>query len=114
MYKAARPGRESITRDTLARIVKYGEALGVASEALAQLGRTLRGGLYFTKITAKTEGRARVFDLTVPGTHSFVANSIVNHNTFFIRWLAGQLGSTPWRCALRTSWAASSGSPSAS
>ena len=33
-------------------------------------------------ITSITPGQAQVFDLTVPGSHSFVANGFVNHNTY--------------------------------
>ena len=38
--------------------------------------------LLFVEVTDMTPSRAHVYDLTVPGTHSFVANGFVNHNTY--------------------------------
>ena len=38
--------------------------------------------LLFLQVETIRPSRAHVFDLTVPGTHSFVANGFVNHNTY--------------------------------
>jgi phosphate starvation-inducible protein PhoH/intein/homing endonuclease len=38
--------------------------------------------LLFVTVTRIEASRARVYDLTVPGSHSFVANGFVNHNTY--------------------------------
>jgi phosphate starvation-inducible protein PhoH/intein/homing endonuclease len=38
--------------------------------------------LLFLDVADITPSRAQVFDLTVPETHSFVANGFVNHNTY--------------------------------
>jgi len=38
--------------------------------------------LLFLNVAAIEPSRAHVFDLTVPGSHSFVANGFVNHNTY--------------------------------
>jgi len=38
--------------------------------------------LLFVEVTDITPSRAHVYDLTVPETHSFVANGFVNHNTY--------------------------------
>ncbi|HET8647317.1 MAG TPA: PhoH family protein, partial [Vicinamibacteria bacterium] len=39
-------------------------------------------GLVFLEVAHITPSRAQVYDLTVPRTHSFVANGFVNHNTY--------------------------------
>jgi phosphate starvation-inducible PhoH-like protein len=46
--------------------------------------------LLFAPITNIEESRAQVYDLTVPGTHSFVANGFINHNTFLAVAMAVQ------------------------
>jgi phosphate starvation-inducible PhoH-like protein len=38
--------------------------------------------LLFLPVERIEPSRAHVYDLTVPGTHSFVANGFVNHNTY--------------------------------
>ena len=40
---------------------------------------------YFDSVTRIEAGEAYVFDLTVPGTHSFFANGLVSHNTTMLR-----------------------------
>jgi len=43
---------------------------------------TVPGNLHFSPVESVTDaGEAEVYDLSVPGTHAFVANGIVNHNT---------------------------------
>ncbi|TMB77488.1 MAG: hypothetical protein E6J52_05955 [Chloroflexi bacterium] len=67
---------------------KLGQLVGVlaAHEAdlmlLAPLREVLRQQLLFVPIQSITPGRTAVYDLTVPGSHSFVANGFVNHNSF--------------------------------
>ncbi len=46
--------------------------------------------LLFAPITNIEHSRARVYDLTVPGTHSFVANGFINHNTYLAVAMAVQ------------------------
>ncbi len=41
-----------------------------------------------TEIVAIREGEADVYDLTVPGSHSFCANGFVNHNTYLAMAMA--------------------------
>jgi phosphate starvation-inducible protein PhoH len=49
---------------------------------LAPLHDLLDAKLLFLEVVALTPSRAPVYDLTVPGTHSFVANGFVNHNSY--------------------------------
>ncbi|PYS76550.1 MAG: hypothetical protein DMF66_14105 [Acidobacteria bacterium] len=46
--------------------------------------------LLFLEVASVEESRAQVFDLTVPGSHSFVANGFVNHNTYLAVAMAVQ------------------------
>jgi phosphate starvation-inducible protein PhoH/intein/homing endonuclease len=55
---------------------------GASPALLAPLQEVLRRQLLFLPIASIVAGRAHVYDLTVPGTHSFVANGFINHNSF--------------------------------
>jgi phosphate starvation-inducible PhoH-like protein len=46
--------------------------------------------LLLAPITSIEPSRARVYDLTVPDTHSFVANGFINHNTYLAVAMAVQ------------------------
>jgi phosphate starvation-inducible protein PhoH len=53
-----------------------------ASSARATLEELYAQRLFWAEITEIQEGETHVYDLTVPGTHSFCANGFVNHNTY--------------------------------
>src|SRR5207247_6219405 len=55
---------------------------GASIHTLEPMQDLLDRQLLFLEVAEITTSRARVFDLTVPGTHSFVANGFVNHNTY--------------------------------
>jgi phosphate starvation-inducible PhoH-like protein len=46
------------------------------------LREVLRRQLLFVPVVSILPGRTAVYDLTVPGSHSFVANGFVNHNSY--------------------------------
>jgi adenosylcobalamin-dependent ribonucleoside-diphosphate reductase len=51
-------------------------------ELPAWLRQVIEGNLHFSPVESVTDaGEAEVYDLSVPTTHAFVANGIVNHNT---------------------------------
>jgi phosphate starvation-inducible protein PhoH len=77
-----RIGRRAPSYAALGALVQTLEAHGAAGEALAHLNGLLARQLAFVEVTALTASRARVLDLTVPGTHSFVAGGFVCHNTY--------------------------------
>ncbi len=58
--------------------------------SVAHLHDLLDRRLLFLEITSVEPSRAQVYDLTVPGTHSFVANGFVNHNTYLAVAMAVQ------------------------
>jgi hypothetical protein len=53
-----------------------------ASTVFLPLKEVLSQQLLFLEVVEVAPSRAHVYDLTVPGTHSFVANGFVNHNTY--------------------------------
>ncbi len=65
-----------------------GESLDRMRSLLEQERNLCR--LLFAGIVAIEPSRAEVYDLTVPATHSFVANGFVNHNTYLAVALAVQ------------------------
>jgi len=66
------------------------DAHDVYGEPLDQMRDPFERHLLFLEIASIEESRSQVFDLTVPGTHSFVANGFVNHNTYLAVALAVQ------------------------
>jgi phosphate starvation-inducible protein PhoH len=78
-YKAGRrrPGYEKLNE-----ILQLIPVSAPASSARATLQELYAQRLFWAEITEIQEGEAHVYDLTVPGTHSFCANGFVNHNTY--------------------------------
>jgi adenosylcobalamin-dependent ribonucleoside-diphosphate reductase len=71
------PRTQQVTRRTLERVYTLP---GV--ELPAWLRQVIEGNLHFSPVeSVKDAGEEEVFDLSVPETHAFVANGIVNHNT---------------------------------
>jgi ribonucleoside-diphosphate reductase alpha chain len=71
------PRTQQVTRSTLERVSTLP---GV--ELPGWLRQIIDGNLHFSPVAAIADaGEAEVFDLSVPETHAFVANGIVNHNT---------------------------------
>ena len=72
---------------------KLGEILAlihttVAAETYQRLVELRERHLFWAEITEMGEGEADVYDLTVPGSHSFCANGFVNHNTYLAMAMA--------------------------
>lgn len=86
------PGRRAPTRDTLGRL-----AAVLGDSHLAALASS---DVYWDEVVSiRALGARQVYDLTVPGTHNFVANDMCVHNTAFALNLAEQAafgGATPW------------------
>jgi phosphate starvation-inducible protein PhoH and related proteins len=74
----------------LEQLVRMLDAHSAFGDPLDQMHDLLNRHLLFAEIVSIERGRARVFDLTVPGTHSFVANGFINHNTYLAVALAVQ------------------------
>jgi len=74
----------------LNQLVNVLSAHNVQSEPVIHLHNLLDRHLLFVEIASIKQSRAQVYDLTVPGTHSFVANGFVNHNTYLAVAMAVQ------------------------
>jgi phosphate starvation-inducible protein PhoH len=72
---------------------KLGEILGlvataVAGEAYRHLEDLHARRFLWAEVAEVAEGETDVYDLTVPGSHSFCANGFVNHNTYLAMAMA--------------------------
>jgi phosphate starvation-inducible PhoH-like protein len=77
-----RRGRRKPSYDKLGRLVALLYDRGAPLVSLEPLQDLIDRRLLFVEVTDITPSRAHVYDLTVPETHSFVANGFVNHNTY--------------------------------
>src|SRR2546430_82604 len=77
-----RRGKRRPSYAKLTELVGILERRQADSILLAPLHEILRRQLLFLPVTSIVPARAQVFDLTVPGSHSFVANGFVNHNSY--------------------------------
>jgi predicted Ser/Thr protein kinase/intein/homing endonuclease len=82
----------SLTHSSLSTLVAEAEPV-VASDSvfLATLRRHLDRSLLWLEVQEITEGIEQVYDLTVPGSHSFCANGFVNHNSQDVSELTGSI-----------------------
>jgi ATP-dependent metalloprotease FtsH len=60
------------------------------SSQLGFLKQISSGDFFFGKIEKIENSESRVYDMTVPGLHNFVANGFINHNTLLARAVAGE------------------------
>ncbi len=82
----------NLTRARLQALIETSErALPESSPSLASLRERLADNLLWLEVQAVSEGTAQVYDLTVPGTHSFCANGFINHNSQDITELTGSI-----------------------
>jgi phosphate starvation-inducible protein PhoH len=77
-----RTARRRPSYDKLGRLVALLYDRGAPPVMLEPLQELVDRNLLFLPVTRIEPSRAHVYDLTVPGTHSFVANGFVNHNTY--------------------------------
>ncbi len=75
-------GRRNPSYDKLGQILATLEENGAESYAGARLEEFNERHLFWAEIIGIEDGEAEVYDLTVPGSHSFCANGFVNHNTY--------------------------------
>jgi intein/homing endonuclease len=82
----------NLTRSSLATLVSTAEQIvSETSTNLATLRRHLDSNLLWLEVQHIAEGIEQVYDLTVPGTHSFCANGFINHNSQDISELTGSI-----------------------
>ncbi|MBA3321727.1 MAG: PhoH family protein [Pyrinomonadaceae bacterium] len=66
----------------LGQLIQILHTHDVRNDSLSHLRELHDRHLLFVEIIDLKPSRERVYDLTVPGTHSFIANGFVNHNTY--------------------------------
>ncbi|MFL6227382.1 MAG: LAGLIDADG family homing endonuclease, partial [Pyrinomonadaceae bacterium] len=88
LFTDYRNGRRRPSYAKLEQLVEVLSSHGVESEPVAHFRSLLEGHLLFLEVAGIERTRAKVYDLTVPGSHSFVANGFVNHNSVYIRQVA--------------------------
>jgi ATP-dependent metalloprotease FtsH len=82
--------RDRISRQTLHDYIKYASALPVDVPYMEYLRSVLEANLFFSRVVEKSYDLKRVYDFTVPKTHSFLGNGFMNHNTLLARATAGE------------------------
>jgi len=82
LFSDYRWARRRPSHEKLGRLVALLYDRGAHVSTLEPLQDLLDHKLLFLEVEHIKHSRAHVFDLTVPGTHSFVANGFVNHNTY--------------------------------
>lgn len=78
-YKA---GRRLPSYDKLGEILDLVPVSSAGMQARNRLQDLHTHHLFWAEIMEITDSQAQVYDLTVPGSHSFCANGFVNHNTY--------------------------------
>jgi phosphate starvation-inducible protein PhoH/intein/homing endonuclease len=83
-----RSGRRQPSYEKIADILALLRATHAANDACRQLETLYARHLFWAEIAEIEPSEAPVYDLTVPGTHSFCANGFVNHNTYLAMAMA--------------------------
>jgi len=84
-------GRD-ITPPVLERLVAESVAiLGCETPTLARLREHANAATLWLEVREIEEREAQVYDLTVPGSHSFCANGFINHNSQDVSELVGSI-----------------------
>lgn len=97
LYSPCRKGINALPDDLYARdVVKINpDTLELLAPNLgASISKIVGTGYFFDRIVAikRIEKPVDVYDVAVPGSHSFIANGIVSHNTLMMLYMALQLG----------------------
>ena len=82
IFEDYRSARRRPSYEKLGQLVGILYDRGAHPTTLEPLQDLVDRNLLFLPVSAIEPSRAHVYDLTVPGTHSFVANGFVNHNTY--------------------------------
>lgn len=87
VWRSAGRSGGSVSRRMLGRVADEVAILG-GDEDAQNIRKLATSGLVFSPVTEIQSGRARVYDFTVPGTHSFWSNGLVSHNTSLAKAVA--------------------------
>lgn len=89
------PNQRNISYRKLGELLGYCQLNGITCEEFDQIKAR---HYFYDKVAQTEESEAEVYDLSVPGSHSFIANGFINHNSTYLRQVAlislmAQLGS---------------------
>jgi|GEM_PF-119102 len=82
--------RKRISKNSLKRFVQAFEESGCIHPDFEYLKHLSEINFFFSQVTLIEDSKNRVYDFTVPKTHSFISNGIVSHNTMLARAVAGE------------------------
>jgi len=81
-------GRRQPSYSALGEMVAVLDEFSAPAEPVAKLKGLHEQHFFWAEIEEITESESDVYDLTVPGSHSFCANGFVNHNTYLAMAMA--------------------------
>ncbi|MBU0974396.1 AAA family ATPase [Patescibacteria group bacterium] len=84
--------RSRVSRQVLKEYVEFASKLNIDVPNIGYFQNLLNNNLFFTKVVDKSFSFSKVYDFTVSGTHSFLGNGLINHNTLLARAVAGEAG----------------------
>ncbi len=87
----AQTGDRVLSRTRIAKLLNSLPTEARQHPAMAILNSLNDPQIYWDRVALLEPNRAETFDLCVPGTHSFVANGIVNHNTTLANIIANEM-----------------------
>jgi intein/homing endonuclease len=79
---------ENITYDRIAKVLPVAKKLKVEDKIIDHFSNLFCLDYFYDPVTEIEEGVEKVYDLNVPEGESFVANGMVNHNTFLAAAIA--------------------------
>jgi ATP-dependent metalloprotease FtsH len=84
--------RKRISRNSLKTFVEEFKKCGLHTVETTYLQSLLESNIFFSPVSAVEKGYSKVYDFTIPKTHSFVSNGFISHNTLLARAVAGEAG----------------------
>jgi len=81
-------GRRRPSYEAVGQIINVVGQVAPETNALALLANLYEHRFFWADIVQIDHGKAEVYDLTVPGSHSFCANGFINHNTYLAMAMA--------------------------
>ena len=84
--------RNRISRYLLTQFLSYLQKINFHPKEEEYLRQLLDARLFFSPLVEKVRSKAVVYDFTVPGTHAFIGNGFINHNTLLAKAVAGEAG----------------------
>ncbi|HBP40024.1 MAG: ATP-dependent zinc metalloprotease FtsH [Candidatus Woesebacteria bacterium GW2011_GWC1_30_29] len=83
-----RPSRESL--NLFLKACERSDPEIFSNEDYRYLKLLTNSGLFFDRVKKLKKSENRVYDFTVPKTHSFIANGFISHNTLLAKAVAGE------------------------